>query len=367
MKIGIIGIRGLPSRGGADRVVEAIVGRLVSRHQITVYCSSLEVPRGAMYPGIELVRVPVLRGKHAHAASLLLMAALDALARKDFDLVHIHNVEACFVLPLLKLKYKVVATSHGQAYARDKWGKIAKSLIRVADWPYIKLSDAVTSVSKPIAEYYSRRYGRHVQYIPNGIDRVSDLDLDAARRVLRSHSVEPGYYVLFAAGRVIPTKGADILLKAYRGLETDLKLVVVGDTSHVPAYEKELYRMADSKVVFISSVDKKTLFGLVRMACLFVFPSTVEAMSMMLMEAAALGAPVICSDIPENTCILPHCLFFRSGDVEDLVRQLEWALHHQQQMNELGSQAKAWVMDNYQWDVIAAHYEQLYRAVLQDS
>ena len=115
LRIAYLGIKGLPSAAGADRVVEAIVRRLANHHRLTVYCSASAVPAGATFPGVELVRVPVLKGKHAHATSLFLRSALDALLRRDFDLVHVHNVEASFVLPFLKLRYPVIATSHGLA------------------------------------------------------------------------------------------------------------------------------------------------------------------------------------------------------------------------------------------------------------
>lgn len=362
MKIAYIGIKGLPAQAGADRVVEALARRLSARHDLTVYCSPYVVPPHATFAGVKLVRVPALRGKHAHAASLFLLSALYALWRRDFDLVHLHNVEASFVLPLLKLKYKVVATSHGQAYARDKWGKIAKSLMRMADWPYIRLADGVTSVSKPLAEYYTDRYKRVVQYIPNGIGQEdTKLDVEGARNLLHTHSAEPAGYILYAAGRIIPTKGAEILLQAYRSLVTDLRLFVVGDASQVPAYERMLHELADTRVVFVPPVDKALLLGLAHLAHLFVFPSTVEAMSMMLLEAASTGVPIISSDIPDNVAVLPQqALFFRSGDVGELREKMEWALQHPDQMQELGTRARSWVVENFQWDSIVNQYEQLY-------
>jgi glycosyltransferase involved in cell wall biosynthesis len=364
LKIAYIGIKGLPSNAGADRVVEAIVRRLAARHELTVYCSSLAVPAGATFPGVELARVPVLRGKHAHAATLFLMAALDALVRRDFDLVHVHNVEASFVLPLLKPKYPIIATSHGLAYARDKWSGAAKSLIRLTDWPYIKLADCVTSVSGPVAEYYTSRYRKPVAYIPNGVGpEDTTLDLDGARELLQAQGVQPQGYILFAAGRIIPTKGAEILLEAYRALSTDLPLLVVGDTGQTPAYERLLHQLADERVVFLPSVNKALLLGLARLARLFVFPSTVEAMSMMLLEAAVTGAPIVSSDIPENVAVLPEqALFFRSRDAGDLCKKMAWALDHPDRMQELGARASTWVNEQYQWDSIVDQYERLYYA-----
>lgn len=82
-----------------------------------MYCSSLVVPKETIIPGVRLHRIWALPGKHFHATTLFLFAALHALFWGDYDLIHLHNVEAAWVLPILRLRYKVVATSHGSAPA----------------------------------------------------------------------------------------------------------------------------------------------------------------------------------------------------------------------------------------------------------
>jgi glycosyltransferase involved in cell wall biosynthesis len=228
--------------------------------------------------------------------------------------------------------------------------------------PYIYLSNAVTTVSKPLATTYERQYRRFVHYLPNGVESETPVDLAAAAALLQAHGVEMGTYILFAAGRIMATKGCHVLLEAFQTLPTDVKLVVVGDASHVPAYAAKLLELADDRVRMIPFVaDKATLFGLVRAARFFVFPSTVEAMSMMLLEVASLGVPIVASDIPENTVVLPEqALFFHSEDVMDLRAKVQWALDHPTDMATLAQAAHTWVHDHYAWGHIVKQYEQLY-------
>jgi glycosyltransferase involved in cell wall biosynthesis len=224
----------------------------------------------------------------------------------------------------------------------------------------------VTSVSKPLGEYYAQHHRKRIVYIPNGIGTEdAQLDEAAAGSLMDQHGVEPGNYVLFAAGRIIPTKGTELLLEAYHALDTDLRLLIVGDASQLPAYERRLHDLADSRVVFIPPVDKPVLLGLVQHAQLFVFPSTVEAMSMMLLEAASLGVPIVASDIAENVAVLPQqALYFQSGDADDLGLKMEWALRHPEQMLQLGAEAKDWVQEHHQWDAIVEQYEHLYQLIV---
>ncbi|MEZ4734896.1 MAG: glycosyltransferase family 4 protein [Caldilineaceae bacterium] len=362
-RVAYIGIKGLPSKAGVDRVVEAIVQHIDKTHyQPVVYCSSKLVPKEAQLPGIELVRMPTLPGKHLNALSLFLFAALHCLFWNNVAFVHLHNVEASFVLPLLRLRYKVITTSHGQAQERDKWGRLAKLLLRCTEYPFIHLSTSVTSVSEPLAKAYQQQYHKTVHYVPNGVDPNEVVDCEAALAILQEHQIKPGKFILFAAGRIMATKGCHLLLEAFRTIDEEIQLVVVGDMSHAPAYEQQLRQLADERVHFIPFIAAKgTLLGLVRLCQLFVFPSTVEGMSMMLLEVTSMGVPTICSDIPENVAILPpQTLFFASENVADLCAKVRWALGHQEQMQASAKAIQQWVQENYRWCTIINQYSSLY-------
>jgi len=124
--------------------------------------------------------------------------------------------------------------------------------------------------------------------------------------------------------------------------------------------------MADDRVQFVPFVHSRDgLNELVRGAGFFVFPSKAEGMSLMLLEVASLGIPIVCSDIPENTAVLQdYALYFRSGDVGDLAEKLRWALDHQDEMQELANRAQAHVCAHFAWDQIVSQYEALYQRVV---
>lgn len=365
MKIAFLGIKGLPSKGGAERVVEAIVHRLKSKHEITVFASNLYTSKNTHLPGLNLVHIPCLPGKHFHALSYFIISALHALFIGGYDFVHIHNAEACFVVPLLRLRYCVIATAHGPAYERQKWGVLAKALIRTLDYFFIKFPNSLTSVSLPMAELYKKKWNQAVLYIPNGVDVSLPIDVHAATALLSKTGITRPY-LLFSAGRIDGTKGCHTVIEAFKAIDTSLNLVVVGDTQTDPVYGDRLKNAAksDSRIHFIPFVaDKGVLFGIVANAKLFIFPSEVEAMSMALLEAASLGMPIICSDIPANTSVLKneHALFFQTGNVDDLRSKIKWAVAHADEMEELGKRAQLWVKKEFNWDNISEQYDSLYK------
>ncbi|RLA99212.1 MAG: hypothetical protein DRG83_13360 [Deltaproteobacteria bacterium] len=366
-KIAFIGIKGLPSKGGAERVVEAIALRLCDQYDVSVYCSSKYTPAKFRMHRIKLLRVPTISGKYLHTPSLVILSSLHALFFGNYDLIHLHNAEISFVLPLLRMRYKIIATSHGPAYARAKWGLLAKVFMRGMDALFTLFGTSVTSVSHTMALYYSKRFKKRVEYIPNGVEINPNIDISAAMQLLKANNVNPKEYVLFVAGRIEPTKGCHLLLEAFREIDCKIPLLVVGDLDQVLSYKQNLLELADERTKFIPFISsKEVLFGLVKETRLFVFPSTVEAMSMMLLEAASLGVPILASDIPENTKVLDkYALFFKSGDVGDLRDKLLWALDNPEKMKQLAEGAKSWVLKNYSWDRIVKRYERLYEKVLR--
>jgi glycosyltransferase involved in cell wall biosynthesis len=224
------------------------------------------------------------------------------------------------------------------------------------------LADTVTSVSKPLAEYYQQRYGRPVLYIPNGIEEQPQVPPEKVSAVLEKYSIEPGY-IMFAAGRIIPSKGAHTLMEAFRHLDDpDARLIVVGDMKQIPAYEKKLAGLADDRVTFIPFIsDREELRSLLQASRLFVFPSTIEAMSMMLLQVASFGVPVIYSDIPENLAVMPDSdLVFNAGDVADLKKKLNYALQNPEWLQGLAQVAQTHVQSEHSWDRIVREYERLY-------
>lgn len=365
MKVAYIGIKGLPSKGGAERVVEALVTRM-PRWGISpyVYCDAEYTLKDTRLEGVQLIRLPTVKGKYLRSASLDLFAALHAVRSGEYDLIHLHNVEASFVLPLLRLRYKVMSSSHGGAYWRAKWGPLAKQMIRLMDIPFMKLSNLVTSVSRVDALDLTRRFGRAVLYIPNGVGEEYTPDLDGAGLILAQHGLKPDGYLLFVAGRIEPTKGAHLAIEAVNAIN-ELPLLVVGDDRHVPEYGARLREMASTCIRFQPFVDDpRIVFGLVAQSVCFIFPSSVEAMSMALLEAAALGTPILCSDIPANREILQNdgC-YFESENVQSLTYQLQWLLAHRSQSRETSRQAQQRIGRDYAWDAIAERYAKLYQSL----
>ena len=367
MKVAYLGVKDIPASAGADRVVEALAIRMQDKGvEPVIYCDRFGKARAGSLPGVELIRLPALPGKYTRATTLNVLAALHAVFLGNYDLIHLHNVEASYVLPILRLRYKVISTSHGAAYWRAKWGIIAKKAMQLMDWPFIKFSNEVTFVSRKDAQQFQRRFHRKTIFIPNGIGDEYFPDLHKADEILRSYQLPSEEYFIFVAGRIEPTKGAHLAIEAINQLPESKPLLIVGDLVQIPQYGQKLHGMAGPNIRFHPLLtDAPTLFGLMSLAKCLIFPSTVEAMSMVLLEVASLGVSIVCSDIPENRDVMLHdAVYFENGNVESLIEKLKWVLKNPKDVIERSDLAKERIHREYSWDLITSRYLEMYQQLI---
>ncbi|MHB8173816.1 MAG: glycosyltransferase family 4 protein [Nitrospirota bacterium] len=329
-RIAVLGTRGFPEvQGGIEKHCENLYPRLVSLGcRVRVYARRGYVPpRHYCYKGVEVFPIWAPKMKSLEAVCHSLLGALRIVFdRKMFDVVHIHALGPSLVTPLVRLcGLKVVVTNHGPDYNREKWGALAKSALRMGEMLGTKYSSEVIAVSKTIKKNLQTRYGREVHYIPNGIGVSQPIQPGA---YLEKLGVKPHKYVL-AVARFVPEKGLHDLLKAFKGVDTDWKLVLAGDADHEDNYSVQLKKMAaeDTRVVTTGVIKGDTLREVYSNAGCFVLPSYHEGLPIVLLEALGYGLKILCSSIPPNMEIMDdEEALFPPGDIETLRERLTVAI-----------------------------------------
>ena len=372
----MIGQKGVPATyGGVERHVEELAARLIeSGHAVTVYtrphylgdrrsAARRDTPTVSYYRGIRLVRLPSLPSKHLDAISHTALCTAHALTDKA-DVVHYHAVGPslfCWA-PRLRGK-KTVATIHGQDALRPKWGGFASRILKLGEWMAINVPDATISVSQTLAERLGRKYGRDVTFIPNGVALCAEYD----DSILAQLGLEPQQYIL-SAGRLVPEKGCHYLIEAWDKAGKPLPLVMAGDSSFSPKYVERIKALpGGAETLFPGFVYGARLASLFRNAALFVLPSDLEGLPIVLLEALGYGTPVLASDIPPNMEVLDRKgRFFTAGDVDDLGRQLTSCLADIDALREEADASREIIERSFDWDEVtretAAVYEHITHA-----
>ena len=376
LSIAMIGHKRIPSReGGVEIVVEELSVRLAALgHSVDAYNRYGHHVSGKkyddeygwkgrkFYKGVRVYIVPTFQRSSLNAIVYSFFATIRALFGR-YDVIHYHAEGPCAMLWIPKLfRRKIVVTVHGLDWQRAKWGNLASYVIKFGEKMAAKYADEVIVLSENVRQYFADTYHRTVTYIPNGITRPAQRDVQMIRE---KYGLEKDGYFL-SLGRIVPEKGVHYLIEAFAGLDTDKKLVIAGGNSQAVGYMEQIHRMAaqDKRVIMTDFVQGQILEELYSNAYGFVLPSDVEGMALTLLEAMSYGDCCLVSDICENTEVVEDkALVFHKGDVKDLRDKLEYMLNNPETVREYGRQSADFICGKYNWDQVVEETLAVYRNV----
>ncbi|NND06803.1 MAG: glycosyltransferase family 4 protein [Saprospiraceae bacterium] len=365
-KIAFFGIKFYPSKGGSSRVAEGIARSLKEKYDFTIYCYP-DPQANEHLKGVNVVHIPSFPLGTLGVFLYYFTCCMHLLFSRKYDLIHVHKTDSAIFIPFLRFKSPVIATSQEAPYVRDKWSVVGKMYFRIMERFFVRSGAALTSVSKPLSQYYQEKYMRKVHYIPNGVDIIEERDWQGLAEILQQYNIDN--YVFFAARRIMSTKGLHTFLSAARKVNYPYTIVIAGEHSHAQSYMQQIKDLAKGlPVKFIGYIGQRSLLmALIEKAEFFIFPSETEGLSLMLLESASTGkTPIICSDIPENTEVFDpeEVLYFVNKDSDDLGDKLIYADQNSAEMQIRAHRASQRVLEQYSIDVVAGQYEVLYEQLL---
>lgn len=370
MKIAMIGQKRIPSReGGVEVVVTELSTRLSAMgYQVEAYNRSgyhvsgkeFDDGRGKLYKGVRIITVPTFRNGKLNAIVYTILGTLRALFGR-YDVIHYHAEGPCIMLWLPKLfGIRVVATIHGLDWQRAKWGNFASYILKAGEKAAARYADEVIVLSRNVQDYFKDVYHRETHYIPNGVNRPEKKEV---REIEKKYGLKKDGYILFVA-RLVPEKGLHYLIEAFRGINTDKKLVIAGGSSHSFEYMEKVQKMAarDKRILMTDFVQGRVLEELYSNAYVFVLPSDVEGMAISLLEAMSYGNCCLVSDIKENIEVVgDKAEAFAKGNVEDLKRKLTGLLKSPDIVDKYKKESSGFICAKYSWSDVLERTLALYR------
>ncbi len=228
-------------------------------------------------------------------------------------------------------------------------------------------ADVLAAVSHAVAKDVQAQFGLKIDtVIPSGVD-LNFFSSGAAEPVDLDKLGIRQPYVLFV-GVLTPRKRPDVFLQIASVLP-DLDFVMVGG-SYTPQ-EESLYRDIASKypnVKLLGGQPRAEVRNFMGSALALVFPSELEGLPLTILEASAMGIPVLAqlkSSMPE--AVIDDV----TGWILPVERIQAWAnkLTEIANWTEVGrsdfaKKARSFVTEHYSWDSIAQQYADLYHRVI---
>ncbi|TDI65265.1 MAG: DUF1972 domain-containing protein [Bacteroidetes bacterium] len=359
MKIAIMGIRGIPANyGGFETFAEHLAPRLVNMgHDVTVYGRSNTIKyKDQYYKGVRLVILPTFSHKYFDTVAHTFLCTLHSL-KENFDVILICNsANSIFAFIPRLTGQKVALNVDGLEWKRRKWNKLGQMFYKMSEYIATLSPNVVVTDARNIQKYYLEKFKKVSTYIPYG----SPVGRVETHKILDKFGVRPKEYILYVS-RLEPENNAHLVIKAFEKVETDLKLVVVGDAPYSDEYIKELRNTKDERIIFTGYVFGDGYSEFQSNAYFYIQATAVGGTHPALLEAMGHGNCVLANDVPEHREVLDDTgVYFHAGELDDLKNQMLYLLRNPEMVEEKRQMAVSRIQQNYTWEKISSDYENLF-------
>lgn len=312
-------------------------------------------------PGVTFVGRGVAVPANGSIATLAFGPAAAAGVRRVLralgpDVVHAHEplIPSLSLLALLGSETPAVGTFH--AAAEDSAGyRLARPVLERA----LRRLRVRTAVSEAARALVARYFPGDYLLTPNGVDTarfatVAPLDLG------------PGRKVLFL-GRVERRKGLEVLVRALaRAPDVDAELVVAGAGPEEAACRR-LAASLGVRARWLGRLSDDDVARAYRAADVYCAPGLGgESFGIVLVEAMAAGAPLVCSDLPGFRAVaVGAATLVPPGDPDALAGALRAVLSDDAAAARM-AEAGARRARDYDWERLAAGVEAAYERALAE-
>ena len=256
--------------------------------------------------GCRLIDVPTLERDPAPARDVrALVRLVRLLRRRRAAIVHTHTSKAGFLGRLaarLARTPAIVHQPHGHIFY-GYYGRAVTALYVALERIAARWSDRlITLTDHEIEEHLALGIGRRPQFVtvPSGVPTAELRARAPARAVARAALGLPAdAFVVAALGRLVPVKGFDLLVEAMPALLAAVPgahAIVIGDGPEETALAARAERLGVSARVRLYGA-RPDVAAILAGVDVLAAPSRNEGMGRALVEAMALGVPVVGADV----------------------------------------------------------------------
>jgi len=289
------------------------------------------------------------------------------LDEEKFDIIHLHE-PLCPMLCTTVLRLSQTANV-GTFHA---YGSIGYSLTKPLNTLFLKRwfskLHGKIAVSKPAMELVNKHFPGYYTIIPNGVD----LDYFSSGVSPIDEFDDSKINILFV-GRLEKRKGLDYLLEAHKQIKQEIpnsRLIIVGPGTRLRnKYEKRVAQNGLKDVVFVGYVAHDELPRYYKTADIVCAPATgKESFGIVLLEAMALGKPVVASNIDGYASIMTHGvegLLVPPKDEKALAQALISLMANESLRQQMGARGRLTAAE-YDWKHIVQRVSDYYVKVLSE-
>ena len=323
--------------------------------------------------GVETTVIDEARHGYSEISQLLKKELTD----KNIDILHSHRYKENLLAAGMKkngLCRYLVQTVHGTGEQFSGINRIKNGLYNFMNRRVTrKYFSRVIAVSKDLEKQLISKYPRDkVVTIHNGVNRERLQPVNGAAEMRRELQITENQPLIGTAGRMVPVKGYDLLLKAAEYIVEDspqVMFIIAGDGPLKEDLQRKSVEMGlENNVKFIGF--REDIIDILNCLDVFVMSSHHEGIPMVLLEAMALQKPVISTAVGGIKEIIQDNvsgLLVKPGDFKALALACMIMLNRQEIRTQLSLGAVKRIRDEFSVEVQKERILNLYRQVLEPS
>lgn len=375
-----------PSNGGVESIVKNTAEELAKRkHKVSVITSNfsnswvkLSEESKTIENDVTIYRVQPL-SKVGYAA--ILKGLISILEKEQPDIVHTHNLHPHLFQAIYSkshLKFKIVAQLHyplatgiDHLAAKLFFPMVMKLLVynqRKVDAFIVHSSleenwlirnginkARILKLRFPCFSYKSKEY------------MLSRLPVDQKRDCLPINL--PSFDIL-SIGRITNRKGIHVLLQALSRLrDLDISTLIVGyaDKVYLQSLRDSVAKLNLKNVHFLPPVSEQIKFRLIDECKIFVVPSILDYTPVTVIEAQAMGRPVISTHtgaISELVRENETCMLVEPQNVDALAEAIRSLMLNKEKRVAMGYNANVWIKETFSMDGVVDRLQKIYSEIL---
>jgi glycosyltransferase involved in cell wall biosynthesis len=360
------GFRSLPPKeggGGADKLALELYPRIVKRgHEVIaygrIYPDEKNIPRFSEFEGVKIISFHTVNKAGFDTLLHSFKATVDIILKNRADIIHLQSgANSIWALLLRLFGKKVIVSQFAMDWKRAIWPWYAKLFYHFSNVLTAYIPNKVIFDNVYTQEYFEKKFHRHFNFVPYGSEVIIS---NSGSSVFEKIGIEKGKYLLFV-GRFIPDKGVHLIVKAFKKIKTEKKLVLVGGSPTPNDYEKEIRNTGDKRIIFPGYIYGDDTNILIKNAFVYIQPSFIEGLSPVILTVMGLGTPLICSDIVENKFITgDNATHFKSGSIDDLSEKINFTLENPEKIMQMAETGKRDILNRFNWENIADQYIKIF-------
>jgi len=367
------------ARAGAQRVMASLANALVEKNvHVGIYC--LDGSGEAETWLSDSVDVHVIGRQRGKALDWKCVSKLRRLLQEQrVDIVQSHNWSTLLEVAVATTWYRRihhVYTEHGGLIVQPGASKSKNFIRRCIARFALERADKRIAIAQRLRSQLSIETGmaiERISYIPNGSEmpRCKHGSAAEARATIKGRlGLSPDRFVFGTVSRLHEIKRLDWMIKSFAGAigkGLDSVLLIVGEGGERTSLENLVKDLKVTNQVVFAGEQSDVADWL---ACMDVYvnSSRSEGMSISILEAMAMGLPILATDVGDSGTLVggsqPAGLLVPPGDLVSLENAMLLLRNDAQQRENCGANAQSRFRSDYSISMMCQRYMESYLGLL---